>query len=83
MLVADTTLITMLQKLYVHNNNVKLNISSVQNFSGLPQIPSSETKYLWKSNLTWIRSLKVVHAALSEYRIKNSKVKIHSVRTQF
>lgn len=83
MLVADTTLITMLQKLYVHND-VKLNVSSVQNFSGLPQIPTSEIKYLGKNNLTWIWWLKVVYAALvlSEYGSKIQKAKTHRVRTQ-
>lgn len=63
MLLADTTLITMLQKLYVHNNsyntttnnnNFKLNVSSVQNFSELTKITVSEIKYLGKSNLTWL-----------------------------
>lgn len=63
MFLADTTLITMLQKLYVHNNNndgnnnnnnFKLNVSSVQNFSELQQIPASEIKYLGKNNLTWL-----------------------------
>lgn len=82
MLLADTTLITTLQKLYVHDNKVKINVSSVQNFSELPQISPYETKYLGKSNLTWIWSLKVALVP-SEYRIKNSKVKIHRVRTQF
>jgi len=55
MLLADTTLITMLQKLSVHNNNVKLNVFSVQNSSGLLQIPTSEIKYLGKSSLTEIQ----------------------------
>jgi len=42
MLLADTTLITTLQKLYVRNNNVKPSVSSIQNFSGLLQIPTAD-----------------------------------------
>lgn len=59
MLLADTTLITMLQRPYVphnknnnNNNNNDDDVSSVQNFSELPQTPVSEIKYLGKSNLT-------------------------------
>lgn len=42
MLLADTALLTMLQELYVHNNNVKSSVSSIQNFSGLLQISTAD-----------------------------------------